>query len=228
MTGSPKKQRKRQQRSPNKRYYPVFLDITGKPWVIVGGGKVAERKCSSLIRAGARVTVISPEITEGLRTYRDKDLIRHVKRQYRTGDIASAFAVIVATDSEETNKKVAADAPRNALLNVVDTPSLCTFITPSVLVRGPLTIAVSTGGVSPAMARTIRKGLGAHYGSEVPKYLRFLKGVRLVAVKKIQDRGRRERVLKELASERMMRILVQEGFQAARKEALLVWQKQKG
>lgn len=228
MTGSPKKQRKRQPQSPSKRYYPVFLDITGKPWVIIGGGKVAERKCSSLVRAGARVTVISPEITERLQKYRSKGLIRHLKRHYRKGDLPSVFAVIAATDSEETNRKIAADMPRNGLLNVVDTPSLCTFITPSVLVRGPLTIAVSTGGVSPAMARTIRKGLETRYGNEVSKYLRHLKGLRLKVMKKIQDRETRERVFKELASDRMMKILAEDGFRAARTEALTLLKKQKG
>lgn len=226
MTDSSEKQRKSQPQSANKEYYPVFLDVTGKRCVIIGGRKIAERKCSTLIRAGAKVTVISLEITRKLEGYIEKGLIRYVNRQYRSKDLKSAFIVIAATDSEETNNKVAADAAiRKTLLNVVDNPLLCDFIVPSIFRRGPLTIAISTGGVSPAMAATIRRKLEGLYGTEISRYLRFLKGFRMKAMKRIRDKRKREKFLKGLASERMMGILTREGFREAKKAALTLWQK---
>ncbi len=192
----------------------------------MGGGKVAERKCSALIGAGARVTVVSPVITRRLERYNRQGLLRHIGRGYRKGDIASAFAVIAATDSEETNKKVAADAAgRNILLNVADSPSLCNFISPSVLKRGALTIAVSTGGVSPAMAGTIRKELGKLYGPEFSKYLVFLRGVRKRAMAKVRDSAARQELLKDLSSERLLGILRGRGFRQAKRAALSIWDK---
>src|SRR3989337_4068042 len=146
-------------------YYPIYLDLTGKRCVIVGGGKVAERKCASLIKTDAEITLIAPEITKKLKGYKDKGLIKHIERTYRKGDIRSAFIVISATDSSETNERVARDAKSlHKLTNIVDTPDLCNFIVPSVFRRGTLSIAVSTGGVSPAFAKAIRNELEQIYG----------------------------------------------------------------
>ncbi len=181
---------------------------------------MAERKCEPLVRAGARVTVISPRITMRLGSLSKEGEILHLRRSYRKGDLNSAFLVIVATDSEETNRKVAADAGTgNVLLNVADNPSLCNFTMPSVLRRGRLTIAVSTGGVSPAMARTIRRELASRFGSRFSAYLRFLKGVRMRAMREIPEKKKRERFLKGLASEEMIGILESEGVTAAKREA---------
>ena len=153
-----------------KVYYPIYLDLTGKSCMIVGGGKVAERKCASLIKADAKITVIAAEITKRLKGYKDKGLIEHIERAYRKGDIRSAFIVISATDSSETNERVARDAQSlHKLTNVVDTPDLCNFIVPSVFRRGMLTIAISTGGTSPALAKEIRKDLQKIYGPEYAK-----------------------------------------------------------
>ena len=221
MTNSPNKRKKSSRPSPSKNYYPAFLDITGKKCVVIGGGRVAERKCPPLIRAGARVVVISPTLTQGLETLKKKGLIRHIGRHYRRGDMKSAFMAIAATDSREINTKATADAAvHNTLLNVVDNPPLCNFIVPSVLHRGPLTIAISTGGVSPAMARTIRKSLEGLYSTELSKYLRLLNTIRTKAMHDISDKRKRSALLKGLASEQIMRILVQKGFREARRAAL--------
>lgn len=221
MTDLSKKQRKSSHPSANKQYYPIFLDIAGKNCVIIGGGKVAERKCLPLLAAGAAVTIISPGITSVLEKRRDKGMLRHIRRSYRSGDIRSAFIVIVATDSEEINKKVVSDAgSQTVLLNVVDNPSLCNFIVPSVLRRGPLTIAVSTGGVSPAMARTVRKKLERLYGPDFSRYLAFLRDIRKNAKAEIRDRRIRNRLLKDLASDEIVQILMHKKFQAAKDAAI--------
>ncbi len=221
MTNSSKKQKKSLRRSANRQYYPVFLDLRGKKCVVIGGGKVAERKCLSLLKVGARVTVVSPGITSLLEKRCAKRMMRHISRNYRAGDIRSAFVVIVATDSATINRKVASDAEsRGVLVNVVDNPSLCNFIVPSVLRRGPLTIAVSTGGVSPAMARTVRKRLEWLYGTDFSKYLKFLQDVRTMVMEKIRNKRERSLLLKSLASVELLEVLLQKGFPAAKRLSL--------
>jgi precorrin-2 dehydrogenase/sirohydrochlorin ferrochelatase len=221
MTDSSEKPRKSSTPSVTKEYYPVFLDLAGKRCFVVGGGRVAERKCAPLVKAGAKVTVISPDLSPGLEGFKKKGLLTHICRHYRTGDIRPAFLVIVATGSDDINRKVVSDAKAHrVLLNVVDSPSLCNFIVPSVLRQGLLTIAVSTGGVSPAMARTVRKRVGRLYGNDLSQYLKFLRSIRLRVMNEMWDKRKRGLLLKSLASDAMMDILMQKGFTAAKKAAI--------
>lgn len=200
MTVSSRTQKKSLQQA-GKVYYPAVLDLTDKKCLIVGGGRVAERKCLALIRSHASITVISPRLTRRLEKYEEKGLIKHSRRAYQSRDIKPAFIVIAATDSDEINRKISADAARlNKLINVVDNPALCNFIVPSVLNRGPLTIAVSTGGSSPALAKAIKKELEGLYGPEFSKLLRILRGIRSRAMKEISDKKEREKFLKEIGS----------------------------
>lgn len=185
----------------SKTYYPAFLDLTDKACVIVGGGRVAERKCSTLLKVNARIRVISPNLTRRLENYEKKGLIKHSKRVYQSRDIKSAFIIIAATDSDEINRKISADAAMfNKLINVIDDPSLCSFIVPSVVKRGLLTIAVSTGGASPALAKAIKKELAGLYGPEFSKLLRILSGIRSRAMKEISDKKKREEFLKKIGN----------------------------
>lgn len=183
-----------------KKYYPVFLDLAGRRCVVVGGGRVAERKVIGLLGAGALVKVVSPGLTGRLEREKSRGAITHAARHFRRGDLRGAFLVIAATDSREENQRIAAAAP--ALVNVVDTPELCNFIVPSTVGRGPLTIAVSTSGTSPAMARAIRKDLEALYPPAFGKYLKEAAGLRARAGSEIKDRRKRQRYLKSLASQK--------------------------
>jgi precorrin-2 dehydrogenase/sirohydrochlorin ferrochelatase len=164
------------------RYYPVFLNLKGKKAVVVGGGKVAERKILSLLKAGSDVKVISPYLTKRLEKEKLRGRIKHTPRQYRKGDLESVFLVIAATDSGVINERVSKDAPY--LVNVVDTPHLCNFIVPSIVNRGLLTIAVSTSGVSPGLSRSIRKELEKLYG---PEFANYLKSVKVIRAKDARD-----------------------------------------
>jgi precorrin-2 dehydrogenase/sirohydrochlorin ferrochelatase len=185
--------------SANKFSYPVFLDLSGKNCVVVGGGRIAQRKCLPLIKSGAAVTVISPTLTTLLEKYKRNGLIIHKKGGYERRDIKTAFLVIAATDSKETNEKISRDAMAlHKLLNAVDNPPVCNFIVPSVVKRGLLTIAISTSGASPAMAKAIRKEIEELYGPEFARYLRVMKRVRSRAMKEITDKKERERFLKKL------------------------------
>jgi precorrin-2 dehydrogenase/sirohydrochlorin ferrochelatase len=199
-------------------YYPIFLNLRGEECVVVGGGKVAERKVSALVRAGACVRVISPELTPVLERLKSAGKISHTVRRYRKGDLKSAFLAIAATSSEKVNRTVSHDAP--FLVNVVDVPELCNFIVPAVVGRRPLTIAVSTGGASPAMAATIRRELELLYGNETGRYLLFLGKLRKEALKKIADRKTRENFLRKAASREILGILRDEGFLKAKERVL--------
>ena len=199
------------------KYYPAFLNISGKKAVVVGGGAVAERKVLALIKAGAVVTVISPMLTPKLSREKDKNAIRHIRRGYRKGDLSGSFLVIAATDTPDVNSRVARDAP--SPVNVVDVPQECTFIAPAVFRRGPLTIAVSTGGHSPAFARTLRKELERICGPDLGEYLTFLGALRKKACAEVSDRVKREQFLKDLASEQVLQLLRTKGLAQAKKAA---------
>jgi precorrin-2 dehydrogenase/sirohydrochlorin ferrochelatase len=195
-------------------YYPAFLNLRGKKCVVVGGGKVAERKVAALTRAGACVKVISPELTAALERLKSAAKIDHIGRRYRKGDLDGTFLAIAATSSEEVNRAISAEAP--LLVNVVDAPELCNFIAPAVVKRGPLTIAVSTGGASPAMAAAIRRELELLYGNETGRYLLFLGKLRKEALETIPDKRLREGFLKKAASREVLDIVRDEGFEKAK------------
>lgn len=199
-------------------YYPAFLNLEGKKTVVVGGGRIAERKVLKLMQAGADVIVVSPELTSRLRRERDAGRLRHIPRAYRPGDLKDSFLVIVATDSPEVNKRAAGDAP--SLLNVVDVPSECNFIAPSTVKRGSLVLAVSTGGTSPALAKAIRKEIEKLYGPAFSGYLGFVKALRARAMKEVPDKKAREKFLKDLASENTVHDLRKKGLKTVKQSVL--------
>ncbi|MEW6108593.1 MAG: bifunctional precorrin-2 dehydrogenase/sirohydrochlorin ferrochelatase [Nitrospirota bacterium] len=195
-------------------YYPVFLNLKNKRTVVIGGGKVAERKIIQLIKSGADITVVSPALTTRLLKEKAAKKFRHISRRYVQGDLKNAFLVIAATDSPEINTKVADDAP--ALVNVVDVPSECNFIAPSVIRRGPMLIAVSTSGTSPAISKAVRKELEKSYGFEFSEYLKFTKKMRAKAFAEISGKNKRERFLKSLASEEIIHSLRTKGVESVK------------
>ncbi|MBU2536290.1 MAG: bifunctional precorrin-2 dehydrogenase/sirohydrochlorin ferrochelatase [Chloroflexi bacterium] len=148
-------------------YYPVFLNISGRKCVVVGGGQVALRKVKVLLEHGADVKVISPDPCPELVQLAESGEIRSLNREYRTGDLAGVFVAVAATDDSEINQRVVTEARKGAILvNVVDDAENSDFIVPSYLRRGQVTIAVSTAGKSPALARKIRSRLEKELGDE--------------------------------------------------------------
>jgi precorrin-2 dehydrogenase/sirohydrochlorin ferrochelatase len=143
--------------------YPIFLDIGGRRCVVVGGGEVANRKARKLLQARARVVVISPEIGAELESV----AVEVYRRPYKDGDLEGAYLAFAATDSREVNAAVAREAGERGIpVNVADKPSDGDFALPSTLRRGRLQVAVSTGGVSPTLARRIKDELEAIFGPE--------------------------------------------------------------
>ena len=140
--------------------YPVMLDIAGRPCLVVGGGPVAERKMDGLLTADARVTVVSPSLTPALLTLAAEARLHWRPREYVAGDAAGFALVMVATSDASVSEAIAAECrARGVWINCADDPGRCDFILPAIFRRGALTVAVSTGGVSPTMARLVREEL---------------------------------------------------------------------
>lgn len=163
----------------SEQYFPICLRVQGRPCCVIGGGRVGERKVQGLLAHGARVTVISPELTEGLAALREAGRIAWLPRPYRKGDLAGAFLVIAATDDPEVQEQVHAEAEeRNTLLNVADVPKWCNFILPATARQGDLAVSVSTAGKSPALARKLRQSLEAQFGPEYAVLVNILGALR--------------------------------------------------
>ncbi len=199
------------------RYYPVFLNLRDRLCVVVGGGEVAERKVRGLLKAGAKVKVISPEITQGLEELVKEGRIEYISRAYRGEDLKDAFLVIAATSDMNVNRSVFNDA-HNIPVNVVDVPELCSFIVPSIVSRGALTIAISTSGVSPAMAKSIRKELEDLFSEDIENFFELLEQIRTKIKECKLDSKIREALFKEIGSRRVLKVLLQRGIEDAKDE----------
>jgi siroheme synthase-like protein len=141
-------------------FYPLFIELRNKPVLVVGGGKVAERKVDSLLHAEAAVTVVAPDLTSRLEDLGAAGAIRTIQRKFEEDDLEDALLVISATDDTETQENVAALARvHGVLINTADQPRLCDFIVPAVVRHGDVIAAISTSGKSPALAAALRAKL---------------------------------------------------------------------
>jgi len=160
-------------------YYPIFLNIQGKECVVIGGGRVALRKIKSLLECRAKVTVISPEPHPEISKLSEGRTIRLMERDYKVSDLKDAAIAMVCTDAKKVNRQAADEAKKaGVLVNVADDPERSDFIIPSFFRRGNLTLAVSTSGVSPALAKKIRTKLEKSFGVEYGSLLSLLGEVR--------------------------------------------------
>lgn len=148
-------------------YYPIFLDIEERSVVIVGGGEVCARKAETMMKYGARVTVVSPVFTPEIEAWADEGKLVTRRKRYEAADLDDANIVIASTDDTAVNEQIAADCrARRIPVNVVDVTPLCEFIVPAILEKGSIQIAISTGGKSPALARTLKEDLSRTIGPE--------------------------------------------------------------
>jgi len=161
------------------RYYPVHLDIQNRNCLVVGGGAVGTRKVLTLLQCGARVTVVSPIISDRLRELAATGTLTLYKRPYQTGDLDGMFLVIGATNDEALNRRISSDAEGiNTLCNIADRPEICNFILPSIVRRDDLVITISTSGRSPALAKKLRQILENQFGEEYADFLRLMGAIR--------------------------------------------------
>jgi precorrin-2 dehydrogenase / sirohydrochlorin ferrochelatase len=181
-------------------YIPIFLDVTGRECVVVGGGEVAARKVEALLEAGAHVTVVSPRLSPQLESMAARGLVTHIARDYEGGDIRGCVLAYAATDDPKLHRELVAEARALGIpVNVVDVPELCTFISPAVVNRGELQIAISTGGASPAFAARLRRAFEDQFGTEYALTLEVLRAARRRLHAEEIDPADRMRRLKELA-----------------------------
>lgn len=189
-------------------YYPIMLKLTNKRCTVVGGGRVAERKIKTLLQHGGHVTVISPELTEGLTALAAEEKIHWLRCSYKAGHLKGSNLVIVATNNPQVSRACCEEAKAfGILINVVDLPELGDFIVPANHRQGDLTISVSTEGKSPMLSREIRRELAERYDSSYGHLVDILGQIREQAQVEIQNSHSRKRLYE---------ILVQEGLRGNR------------
>jgi precorrin-2 dehydrogenase/sirohydrochlorin ferrochelatase len=183
--------------------YPISLRLEGKRCAIVGGGRIALGKAGPLLAAGAQVLVVSPEFRPEFESMEGVELRR---RPFKPDDLDGAFLAVAATDDHAVNHAVwEASRARGVLCNVVDDPERCDFFVPAVVERGALSVAISTAGEAPALAKRLRRDLEELLPEEYADYVGFLGMARERVRQRVPDRAQRERIAAELAS--------QEGFE---------------
>ena len=183
--------------------FPMFVKLTGRKCLVVGGGEIAQGKVEALLPCGATVVLVSPKVTETIAGWiRDCRLTWHA-REFQHSDLEDAFLAIAATGVPEVNEAVFRESQqRGVLCNAVDEPERSHFYYPAVVRRGPLQIAISTGGLSPALAHRLRVELEEQFGPEYASWLTELGAKRRVVFRREVNPQQRNRILHALASRR--------------------------
>ena len=166
-------------------YYPIFIDVENRDVLIIGGGAVCARKAETMMRYGARVTIVAPEVIDEISGWANDGRIKLTRKEYDEADLEGASIVIASTDDACINGRIARDCRRRKIpVNVVDVTHLCEFIVPAIVQQGSIQLAVSTGGKSPALARTLKENLQKFVGPEYAE-LNDLLGTLRPAAKKV-------------------------------------------
>jgi siroheme synthase-like protein len=189
-------------------YYPIFLDIEDRNVVIIGGGNVCARKAETMMNYGARVTVIAPEFTPEIEKWAEEGTLKIRRKRYEENDLDGANIVIASTDDESVNTRIAEDCRRRRIpVNVVDVTHLCEFIVPAIIEKGSIQIAVSTGGRSPALARTLKEDLQRAIGPEYDEVNQVLGSLREAAKKTLPTDADRKRFFDGIIAEGILDML---------------------
>lgn len=189
-------------------YYPIFIDVENHDVLIIGGGAVCARKAEAMMRYGARVTVIAPEVTEEITSWAKKRRLRVRRKEYEAADLNGASIVIASTDDPRINERIARDCRRRKIpVNVVDVTHLCEFIVPAIVQQGSIQLAVSTGGKSPALARTLKEDLQKFIGPEYAELNDFLGKLRPAAKKVLPTDADRKRFFDGILAKGVLQML---------------------
>ncbi len=200
-------------------YYPIFLQLQDRRVLVIGGGKEAQHKVRGLLAAGARLTIIAPKLTKELQGRLASGELDVLQREYQDGDLAGYEVCMVATDDGAVNAQVAAEGKRQRIwVNAADDPANCDFILPAVVRRGAITLAASTGGTSPALARRLREELDAYLTEEMPALADLLGEVRA----ELKSRGLLPdaEVWQEAIDEKLRVLLAQRKYRQAKTRLL--------
>jgi len=200
------------------KYYPVFLDITEKPCAVVGGGEVALRKAQRLLQCHARVWVITEELSPDWKALQGEDGLHFITDKYKSRHIKDMFLVIGATNRRDVNERIFQDArKRHILVNIADDPLRCDFILPSLVERGDLSVAISTGGKSPAMAKRLREELEDILGAEYEIALEIMGNIRSIVREQNQPSHDNQKIFTRLIHSDMLRLIREKNWNALRK-----------
>ncbi|WP_187646890.1 precorrin-2 dehydrogenase/sirohydrochlorin ferrochelatase family protein [Nitrosophilus labii] len=179
-------------------YFPAFVNLTNKKTVVIGGGKIAGDKICHLLDFTKDITIISPKIDQRVKDFIDKNSLKYINREYNSGDINGFYIVIVAADDLELQKKVYQECQeRKILCNSVDSVEYCDFIFPSYIKRGDLTIAFSTSGASPSLAKYLRRAIEKIIPKDIGNFIKELKKMR----QKLPKGKERQKLLDSKAKE---------------------------
>jgi precorrin-2 dehydrogenase/sirohydrochlorin ferrochelatase len=185
-------------------YYPVFLDLRGRRVVVVGGGLVAARKIDGLLKSACHIKVIAPDIRPELASLP----LEFVRRDYAAGDLNGASLAFAATDDAELNALIARDAAAAGILcNAASAPETGDFIVPALFERGPIKIAISTGGASPALAKRLRFELGCQIGREYEQLALILNRIRPLVLAQPGGSAAHQRVFELLVGSELIEAL---------------------
>jgi len=184
-----------------RQLFPMMLDLAGRRCLVVGAGAVGEGKISGLLAGGASVVVVAPAATEQVLEWARNGTLEYRQKAFQPDDLEGAFLAVAATSDTELNHHVYAEARRRQVLcNVVDDPEHCDFFYPAIVRRGALQIAISTSGISPAFARSLRQTLEAQFGEEYAAWLEEAARRRQEILRTVADPAERRRLLEELAA----------------------------
>jgi precorrin-2 dehydrogenase/sirohydrochlorin ferrochelatase len=197
------------------KYYPLYMDLRGRECLVVGAGAVAARKVRTLLDCGAQVTVVGERPAAALEELRSRG-VKILERKFRPDDLQLPALVIGATDSEEVNAAVSEESRRRGIpVNIADDPAKSTFIVPAIFRQGDVTMAVSTGGSSPALARLIREDLAGHYGEEYAVLAELLGSYRERMMTAVSGHRRRAEVWRGILDAGILDVLRREGVEGA-------------
>jgi siroheme synthase-like protein len=199
------------------KYYPIFISLSEKTCLIVGGGEIALRKINNLLPYSPNIIVVSPKYLSEIELLSLEKKITLHKRNFNEDDLKNVDIVFAATNDEAINEKIyKLCKDQKILINVVDNPNLCSFIVPAVLRRGPLQIAISTDSLYPSLSKHIKKDLEKIFDENYESYLLILSELREIIISKIKDEERKKNILETLIKSELFNILQIYGFEKAR------------
>ncbi len=201
--------------------FPMFLKLEGRNCLVLGAGSVGEQKIRSVLDCGGQVRVVAPSASAAVREWAERGALTWVQRPFESGDLDGVFLVVAATSSVDVNHAIYHEAQtRGILCNVVDDPTHCDFYYPAVVRRGPLQIAISTAGLSPALAQRIRKQLEGEFPPEYASWLEELGSRRESLFSAGGDPEHRRRLLHQLATRESFMEFIRNNQSESGKEVL--------
>lgn len=188
--------------------YPIFLNLQSRNCLVVGGGRVAERKVATLMEYGAKISVVSPQAEESIIEYSSQGLISWKRREFQPEDLDNTFMVFIATAEQLLNKYIAdLCRQKEILVNAVDDPPNCDFFVPSILRRGSLALAISTEGKSPLLAAKLRRQLEEVISPEYSEFVEILGDLRYIIKGSRLDGEERKKIFEELVNSDLLELV---------------------